>query len=62
MNRNKAAFVNYILSDEYIHLLERAILARLATSTYNKDKHTTAIGLLSLFNQSLNKDDSNEQA
>lgn len=46
---DELAFVNYMLSDEYIKLLSNAIAARICTSTSNKQKHIKALGLLAEF-------------
>jgi len=46
---DKSNLVEYILSDEYIDLLERAVAARYATSTNNKEKHSKAFDLIKKF-------------
>ena len=51
MNTAKEILVDYILSDEYLHLLERALLSRYSTSTTNKAKHEKAINLIKLYKQ-----------
>lgn len=47
----KEDLIEYLLSDEYIYLLERAILARLGTTTYNVVQHTKAYELLIKFKE-----------
>ena len=45
--------IQYLLSDEYLPLLERAILARYGTSYKNKDKHEKAINLITALNKGI---------
>ena len=51
MKTPKENLVDYILSDEYLRLLERAVLSRYSTSTNNKAKHEKAINLIKLYKQ-----------
>ena len=46
MNESRLKLAAYLLSDEYVFLLEKAVLSRYATSTNNKDKHEVAIHLI----------------
>ena len=46
MSESREKLATYLFSDEYLHLLERAVLARLATTTKNHDKHAGAIELI----------------
>lgn len=46
---SKEELVEYLLSEEYVDLLELAILARLGTTRYNEEQHTKAFELLSVF-------------
>lgn len=50
---NKELLVNFLLSEDYIELLERAVLARLGTSTYNVAQHTKAYELLRAYRDEL---------
>jgi len=50
-DESKNNLVEYLLSDEYLRLLERAVLARYATSSNNKAKHEKAISLIWLYKQ-----------
>lgn len=49
MNKAKQELTEYLLSEEYIVLLERALYSRLSTSTNHKNKHIHAINLLELY-------------
>ena len=42
----KEKLVDFLLSDEYITLLERAVASRYCTSTNNKAKHQKAMNLI----------------
>lgn len=46
LNNNKIELCDYLLSDEYFVLLERAILSRIKTTSNNFDKHAHAICLI----------------
>lgn len=46
LTSNKEKLAEYLLSDEYFNLLERAILSRIRTTSRNFDKHAHAIGLI----------------
>ena len=46
MTESKNKLVQYLLTSEYIILLERAILSRYSTSSNNKEKHDIAIELI----------------
>ena len=56
MSESREELVQYLLTSEYITLLERAILSRYSTSTNNKEKHAAAIALIRNF-----KDDPENQ-
>lgn len=47
----KEKLVNFLLSDEYLTLLERAVASRYWTSTNNKAKHEKAMNLIRLYKQ-----------
>lgn len=47
--KEKEELVEYLLSDEYFPLLDRAILSRYGTSRRNKEKHEKAIGLMTAY-------------
>jgi hypothetical protein len=46
MTESKNKLVKYLLTSEYITLLERTILSRYSTSSNNKEKHAIAIELI----------------
>ena len=46
MTESRERLAQYILSSEYVTLLERAILSRYSTSTNNKEKHEAVINLI----------------
>jgi len=45
----KSELSEYLLSDDYINLLERAILSRYGTSSNNKVKHHRVINMIEKF-------------
>ena len=47
----KEKLVDFILSEEYLILLERAIASRYGTSTNNKAKHEKALNLIIMYKQ-----------
>ena len=47
----KEKLVDFILSEEYLMLLERAIASRYRTSTNNKAKHEKAMDLIVKYKQ-----------
>jgi len=49
MNKAKEELMEYLLSKEYIILLERALYSRLSTTTNHENKHIHAINLLELY-------------
>jgi len=56
MSESREKLAEYLFSDEYLFLLERAVLSRYGTSSNNKDKHAHAIFLINDFKaNSINK-------
>ena len=49
MTESREKLVAYLLSNEYITLLESAVLSRITTTTNNHDKHEKAIHLIKDF-------------
>jgi len=49
----KEELVEYLLSEDYLWLLERAILARLGTTTNNFEAHSKAYQLLEAYKETL---------
>ena len=55
--KQKTELMEYLVSDEYLILLERAILSRITLSAKNKDKHMKAINLIRSFTAETTKND-----
>jgi hypothetical protein len=49
----KEELVEYLLSEDYLWLLERAILARYGTTTNHKEAHARAFELLEAYKETL---------
>jgi len=56
MTESKEKLVAYLLSNEYVTLLERAVLSRIGTTTNNYDKHEKAVHLIRDFKSDPNND------
>jgi len=52
MSKERNELADYLFSGEYLYLLERAIYARMGTTTNNFDKHAEATMLIAKFKDS----------